>query len=108
MRLLLPIVALLGVVVQAMRSRRDARNIRLLAARLDCTLEEAERVYRLSREVGFGAAHERVFGRREPGVAAGTGAGPRPTMLAAVPQTGDGAEGAGVDVADDANPFARV
>ena len=41
----------------------DARNVRALAAHLDCSLDDARRVYRLARQYGYGAAYEQVFGK---------------------------------------------
>jgi len=46
--------------------RREEANIRLLAERLGCSLEDARRVYLLARERGYGAAHEAVFGPHRP------------------------------------------
>jgi hypothetical protein len=36
--------------------RVDRRNVEALAAKLGCSREDAEQVYRRSHEVGFGAA----------------------------------------------------
>jgi hypothetical protein len=53
---------LLGLARRALEWRRDEANVRRLAVHLRCTSEDARRVYDLSRQVGFGAAHEAVFG----------------------------------------------
>jgi hypothetical protein len=39
----------------------DERNIRALAAHIGCSKDEARRLYRLSRRVGYGAAYMKVF-----------------------------------------------
>lgn len=65
MRLLPPILAPFRLVRRAVERRVDARHIRRLAREVGCTDEEAKRLYRLSRQIGFGAAHEAIFGRRQ-------------------------------------------
>ena len=75
MRRFSPLVAVLGLVAVVARllgsfsrrlgALRDEANIRRLAEHLGCSMEDARRVYRLSRELGYGAAHQEVFGRRE-------------------------------------------
>ena len=55
-------LGLAGIVGRFLQAQRDATNVRTLAARFDCSPEEARRLYELSRQVGFGAAHETVFG----------------------------------------------
>ena len=69
MRRFPPLLALLGLVPLAGRylgRRRDRSNVRLLALRLGCSVEAARRLYELSRVLGYGAAHEAVFGRPMP------------------------------------------
>ena len=83
MRRYAAVLAALGLVVAAAREllarltgRSDAANIRRLAGRLGCSLEDARRLYQLSREVGYGAAHRAVFGGdpgREPAIAGAEG-----------------------------------
>jgi hypothetical protein len=40
----------------------DSANIRRLAAQIDCSLEDAEAVYRLARRTGYASAYRSVFG----------------------------------------------
>jgi hypothetical protein len=102
-----------GVVVGALGLRlarlavdrsSDARNVRALAAHLDCSLDDARRVYGLARQYGYGAAYEEVFGK--PATAAGlseAGADPNGVHLPAAEalQSGAGAAaGAGTAEAE--------
>ena len=57
--------ALLMSRFRALVAAYDERNIRRLAHRLGCSMDEAREVYRLARRDGFGAAHEAVFSGRE-------------------------------------------
>ena len=76
LRPILALFALAAVAIRAFGARREKSNVRRLADRLGASTEDAQRLFRLSRERGYGAAHEAVFGRREP-------------ALAAVPRDGD-------------------
>ena len=64
----LVVVATLAIALNGslrlLRRIGDARNIERLRRRYGCEQEEAERLYRLSRRVGFGYAHRKVFGAR--------------------------------------------
>ena len=52
-----------------LRRRSDAQNVDRLRVELECSLDDARRVYALAREQGFASAYETVFGatpRRTP------------------------------------------
>jgi hypothetical protein len=66
----------------------DRRNIRALAAHVGCSEADARRLYRLARQMGYGAAYEQVFGTPEN---------------AAVPNGADTNRDAGHGVAADAS-----
>jgi hypothetical protein len=50
--------------LDVLQQRRDEDNIRRLAAREDCSIDDARRLYVLARRDGYGAAHRAVFGGR--------------------------------------------
>ena len=53
--------AILALPLRALATAYDERNIRRLARRLHCSMDEAREVYRLARRDGFGAAHDAVL-----------------------------------------------
>ena len=63
LRALLPAI---GGPLRTLRRRRDKANIRRLAQRLGCSIEDATRLYVLARQHGFGSAYAQVFGSVEP------------------------------------------
>ena len=73
--------ALLAGPFRALVSAYDERNVRRLARRLGCSMDEAREVYRLARRDGFGSAHDAVFN------------GPPPTEHDASTAHGDGRDG---------------
>jgi hypothetical protein len=82
--------------LDVLQQRRDEDNIRRLAAREGCSIDDARRLYRLARRDGYGAAHRSVFGGRGAQEAApgpGSAADPRgaeaaepPVIQAAAPE----------------------
>jgi hypothetical protein len=59
----IPIIGrLLGLLGSAVRAAGDERSARRLARRLGCSMPQARRLYKLSRERGYGAAYDEVFG----------------------------------------------
>jgi hypothetical protein len=65
MRRVLSIVTLLAIALRGSRVAGDEVNVRRLARRLGCSIEDARRVYDLARQTGFAAAHREVFGSGE-------------------------------------------
>jgi len=57
-------IAAVGGTWYVLRRVGDARNIARLRDRYDLEPEEAERMYRLSRRIGFGFAYRQVLGDR--------------------------------------------
>jgi hypothetical protein len=57
-------IAAVGGSWYVLRRVGDARNIARLRDRYDLEPEEAERMYRLSRRIGFGFAYRQVLGDR--------------------------------------------
>jgi hypothetical protein len=66
-------------ILDVLGQRRHEANIRQLAAREGCSMEQARRLYFLARRDGYGAAHRAVFGADSgPGTAGAMVAQPEP------------------------------
>ena len=54
-------VGIVAYLHQAMGRAGDERNVRALARHLGCSIEDARRLYLLSRRDGYGSAFRQVF-----------------------------------------------